>query len=705
MSKVKKWLCVVLLGIIAASAAYTRENSLNMVAGTGVDSAYLDEWKWYYLPLINHFIGPPSVDISVVVKVDETILYTPAVFLLNSYPDLGQISIRYPVMDQRWGADCFVGNVNICLDYQLTRLTVGWAYKSQLFGIRRMPYLSGSGDDMLVTELIARHLAKDRPVKLSPDYGLAGLDQLVKNGKRQIFPTDLYRMIVATQAEGKSRDWLSYDFLSVIRQLAYEIWRTNTPTPESDMAAALLPLQRAPIDDLTVHDWDAHAMRFTKVWDIPGIQIELYGALYDDWSSSDPGYLIPLPTGKPFRYVNGLREDIIEGQAFSRILGLNRRIIVEGPVDLANPNASKYLSKFPHPGAYKIEVAITSKGETGSDYCHFAISPPAAEIIPNGNRSESDGIFAIIVDGAEDVVDEYPSVENGKVVWYQNGLAFIQPHDFTLPKIIKINGKPFTLPLPWTRMVTVPSLASQGAPRITAVVSSSSFNGGKISPREHATIFGERLTSGKTSADWLTPKFEMEGTSVKVCGIPSRLIYVSPSQINFVTPSGITPGGLCDVSVTTAAGTTTHNGIPVATRNLSLFLFTPSQNGILLPPLGIITDAQYNLLGPPVPGIIPPLTQPKCGDVILLWANGGGIPYPDDQNTPATGLLTMSPLPTVAIEGINARVDWAGLVPTLSALYQINVVVPCGLPPRDPQIPYQLVLEGGAVYSLFVRQQ
>jgi uncharacterized protein (TIGR03437 family) len=84
------------------------------------------------------------------------------------------------------------------------------------------------------------------------------------------------------------------------------------------------------------------------------------------------------------------------------------------------------------------------------------------------------------------------------------------------------------------------------------------------------------------------------------------------------------------------------------------------------------------------------------GSYITLYANGLG----PVQNQPASGTpATASPLPqttntaTVTIGGQNANVAYAGLVPSLPGLYQINVLVPSNIQPGQPNITLSI---GGA---------
>lgn len=256
--------------------------------------------------------------------------------------------------------------------------------------------------------------------------------------------------------------------------------------------------------------------------------------------------------------------------------------------------------------------------------------------------------------------------------------------------------------------VTLTGTAVEKKASLTSVVSGASFAPGKkISPREHITLFGNNLTRDEKSTDWMEPKFELAGASVKICGISSRMIYASPTQLNVVTPSDLTIGAECDVVASSPYGTASFTtAIPVADQNLALFGFYPtlrSTGGVFPIQLPIITNAKWQLLGPPISDLNPTVVQPKRGEVIVAWGTGCGVRFPDAKNTPMTGIV-MSVMPKITVGGIPAKVEWAGLAPGFDALCQFNFQVPSDLPPGSPEVPVPLVMEeGGESSSLYVR--
>jgi uncharacterized protein (TIGR03437 family) len=99
----------------------------------------------------------------------------------------------------------------------------------------------------------------------------------------------------------------------------------------------------------------------------------------------------------------------------------------------------------------------------------------------------------------------------------------------------------------------------------------------------------------------------------------------------------------------------------------------------------IAVHANGALIGPTsfsVPGY--PYTPAAPGEIILIFANGFGpttVPV-------VTGAMTqsgsLSPKPVVTIAGVEAQVDFAGLISP--GLFQFNVKVPPGTPTGDQAI-------------------
>jgi uncharacterized protein (TIGR03437 family) len=186
-----------------------------------------------------------------------------------------------------------------------------------------------------------------------------------------------------------------------------------------------------------------------------------------------------------------------------------------------------------------------------------------------------------------------------------------------------------------------------------------------------------------TFAQGLLPT-SVGGVSAMVNNKPAFIYYVSPTQINILTPLDSITGGGVSVQVTspTGAGTATTTFVP---NSLGMFTFNFTAP---LYPAAIHAASNcpspYNgacLLGPPT--LFPGLSTPaQPGETIVLFGNGFGLVTPALVNgglPPATPLPT--PWPVMTIGGLPAKVDYAAIV--APGEYQFNVEVPAAVPDGD----------------------
>src|ERR1017187_7356480 len=86
--------------------------------------------------------------------------------------------------------------------------------------------------------------------------------------------------------------------------------------------------------------------------------------------------------------------------------------------------------------------------------------------------------------------------------------------------------------------------------------------GNAVAPDSLATIFGSNLAQGTASAtldaNGQLPTV-LASTSVEVNGVAAQLVYVSPTQINLVVPSG-TASGSATVLIRSTAFSSTQSG-------------------------------------------------------------------------------------------------------------------------------------------------
>ncbi|HEV8145506.1 MAG TPA: hypothetical protein VGP79_03960, partial [Bryobacteraceae bacterium] len=88
----------------------------------------------------------------------------------------------------------------------------------------------------------------------------------------------------------------------------------------------------------------------------------------------------------------------------------------------------------------------------------------------------------------------------------------------------------------------------------------------------------------------------------------------------------------------------------------------------------------------------------KAGDVLVIYSVGLGPvnpPLKSGNPAPLTFLEPITGTASVTIGGVPAKVEFAGLTPGFSGLYQVNVTVPTGITPGN-QVPVTVSVNGRA---------
>jgi uncharacterized protein (TIGR03437 family) len=174
--------------------------------------------------------------------------------------------------------------------------------------------------------------------------------------------------------------------------------------------------------------------------------------------------------------------------------------------------------------------------------------------------------------------------------------------------------------------------------------------------------------------DFVTVSFDVPSAGISV---PANIVYVSPTQINIQVPWELQGQTSAQMKVT-LDGDLLGNVVTVKLSNAAPAYFSYSSGGNNI---AIAQDLSFNL--------ITPTHAASRGSIITLYANGLG----PVNGQPASGNpAAANPLPTttnpatVTIGGQNANVIYAGLVPTLPGLYQLDVTVPSGISPGSQPI-------------------
>jgi len=219
----------------------------------------------------------------------------------------------------------------------------------------------------------------------------------------------------------------------------------------------------------------------------------------------------------------------------------------------------------------------------------------------------------------------------------------------------------------------------QAAPVITAsAIGNAADTQTGIAPNTFISIFGSNLSP--ITRNWTTTDFagtalptSLSGVSVTVNGKPAFVYYVSPKQIDVLTPVD-TATGPVDVVVSNNTMTSTAASVNMQQFSPAFFLLKDGKSIAAVHAAGGVVGAAALY-----PGVSTPA---KVGETIVLFGTGFGPTNPGI----ASGQLVAAPAtcvntPTVTFGGAPAQVAFAGLVS--AGVYQFNVVVPSSLVAGD----------------------
>lgn len=208
-----------------------------------------------------------------------------------------------------------------------------------------------------------------------------------------------------------------------------------------------------------------------------------------------------------------------------------------------------------------------------------------------------------------------------------------------------------------------------------------------IAPNTWIAITGSNLAASTRTwraADFVGDKMptQLDGVSVLVNGKPAYLNYVSPVQVNALTPPDALPSA-ATVQVVNTAGASAAITVPAAAAAPALFTF--GATGYVA-----ATHADGTLLG--LESLYPGSTTPaRPGEVVILYGNGFGRSSAPVIPGSLTQSGSLTPVPAITIGGIPAAVQFAGLV--LPGTFQFNVTVPDNAPDGDLAV---IVRQGAA---------
>ncbi len=218
-----------------------------------------------------------------------------------------------------------------------------------------------------------------------------------------------------------------------------------------------------------------------------------------------------------------------------------------------------------------------------------------------------------------------------------------------------------------------------GAGPFIAEVANAEGENPVIAPNTWVEIKGVSLAPSGDSRIWQGSDFvsnqmpvSLDGVSVTVNGKAAFVYYISPTQVNILTPPGSINGAVQVIL--------SNNGAPSAAFTAQAQATSPSFFVFNGGPFVAAVHASGSLVGPAT--LYPGSTAPaKPGETILLYATGFGPTNVAVVSGSPAQSGTLSPLPVIQIGGVNATVQFAGLVGP--GEFQFNVVIPASLSNGD----------------------
>jgi uncharacterized protein (TIGR03437 family) len=205
-----------------------------------------------------------------------------------------------------------------------------------------------------------------------------------------------------------------------------------------------------------------------------------------------------------------------------------------------------------------------------------------------------------------------------------------------------------------------------------------------IAPNSWVEIKGSNLAPAGDSRIWRASDIvgnqmptQLDGVRATVNGKSAYIYYISPTQINILTPPDALPSYPQVVVTNNGASSVPIAALaqPVAP---SFFVFSDGQHVAAF-------HADGTLVGPArfsAPGY--PFAPAKPGETISIYANGLGPTSAAVVSGATTQTGVLSPLPAITVGGKNAPVAFAGLVSP--GLFQLNFTLPSPLADGDQPV-------------------
>ncbi len=237
---------------------------------------------------------------------------------------------------------------------------------------------------------------------------------------------------------------------------------------------------------------------------------------------------------------------------------------------------------------------------------------------------------------------------------------------------------------------SVPSVNTGG------VVSAISFVSNQpLAPGAYAAVFGANLSSGLAGSSKFPLDTELASTSVFLNGEQLPLLFASSGQVNAVVPY--------DVPVNSAQQLVVQQGTAISIPQS--VVIAPAQPAIVTQNstgAGAALYAAYDSTGKPLANN----SAVGPGYLVVFYCSGLGAvnpPVAAGTQTPLSPLSNTKNPVTVSFGGTEVPAEFAGLAPLFAQLYQVNVVVPKGLPSGNATVTLSVAGQTSAPVTITIK--
>ncbi len=248
-----------------------------------------------------------------------------------------------------------------------------------------------------------------------------------------------------------------------------------------------------------------------------------------------------------------------------------------------------------------------------------------------------------------------------------------------------------TSPTTVTAEAAIPELDLKGQVQITgdlrennatpivgsgAIVNTASYSQQGLSPGSFVTLYGTSLAQGPSIATSVPLPASLGGSTVFLAGREAPVYYADSNQVIAILPYGIQVNTDQQMLVSHDGRISTPQ--PVTIAPAAPGVFTQNQQGTGQGSITVLQGAEQPVADASHPA--------HPGDFLVIYCTGLGEVDPPVEAGTVTPTDHLSPTVNpvgVTIGGVPATVNFAGLTPGSVGLYQVNAVVPDGVPPGD----------------------